>query len=161
MGVDLVDIARLERLLERWPGMAARLFTDAERAYADERHRPGQHFAARYAAKEATFKALGTGWPSIGWHDVEVVAAEDRGSGPRLALTGRAAEHAGGARALVSLSHDGGLAIAQVLLVGDSGRDSTEVAPAVSAGASPRAPATSAKAPVGIAGSRSDRSPSR
>ena len=122
MGVDLVDIARLERLLEQWPGMAARLFTDAERAYAQERHHPGQHLAARYAAKEATFKALGTGWPSIGWHDVEVVPGDDsRGvtGAPRLALTGTAAEHAGNARAMVSLSHDGGLAIAQVLLVAD------------------------------------------
>ena len=117
MGVDIVDVARLERLLERWPRMAVRLFTEAERAYADERHHPGQHLAARYAAKEATFKALGTGWPWIGWHDVEVVPGGGSHGGPRLALAGAAAEHAGGARALVSLSHDGGLAIAQVLLV--------------------------------------------
>lgn len=119
MGVDIVDVARLERLLEQWPGMAARLFTDAERAYAGARQRSGQHLAARYAAKEATFKALGTGWPSIGWHDVEVVPGGGSKGGPTLALTGAAAQHANGARAMVSLSHDGGLAIAQVLLVTD------------------------------------------
>jgi holo-[acyl-carrier protein] synthase len=114
MGVDIVGVARLERLLEQWPAMATRLFTDDERAYAGRRHRPAEHLAARYAAKEATFKALGTGWPAIAWHDVEVVAG---GHGPRLALRGRAAELAGGARGMVSLSHDGGLAIAQVLLI--------------------------------------------
>jgi holo-[acyl-carrier protein] synthase len=120
MGVDVVDIARLDRLLRQWPRMAERLFTDGERAYAQGRHRPAEHLAARYAAKEATFKALGTGWPSIGWHDVEVVSpGEGEGGGPRLALTGAAAEHAAGARGMVSLSHDGGLAIAQVLLVTD------------------------------------------
>ena len=113
MGIDLVDVARLERLLEQWPRMAARIFTDGERSYAESRARPAQHLAARFAAKEATFKALGTGWPEIAWHDVEVVRTD---AGPRLALGGRAAELARGARALISLSHDGGLAIAQVLL---------------------------------------------
>jgi holo-[acyl-carrier protein] synthase len=115
IGIDLVDVARLERLLAEWPGMAARLFTDAERAYAAARHRPAQHLAARYAAKEATFKALGAGWPQIAWHDVEVVATD---AAPLLELRGRAAELAAGARTLVSLSHDGGMAIAQVVLVG-------------------------------------------
>lgn len=114
MGVDIVDVARLERLLEQWPRMAGRLFTDAERSYASRRHRPAEHLAARFAAKEATFKALGTGWPAIGWHDVEVVPTE---RGPRLALGGGAAELAGDATIMVSLSHDGGMAIAQVLLV--------------------------------------------
>lgn len=114
IGVDIVEVARLERLLKQWPRMADRLFTDAERAYAGGRHRPAQHLAARYAAKEATFKALGSGWPSVGWHDVEVITTE---RGPQLALRGRAAALAGPAQALVSLSHDGGLAIAHVLLV--------------------------------------------
>lgn len=114
MGVDIVDVARFERLLAEWPRMAGRLFTDAERSYSDARHRPAEHLAARYAAKEATFKALGTGWPAVAWHDVEVVPTA---RGPRLALRGRAAELAGGAGSMVSLSHDGGLAIAQVLLV--------------------------------------------
>jgi holo-[acyl-carrier protein] synthase len=113
-GIDIVDVGRLERLLEQWPAMAARLFTEAERSYADRRHRPAEHLAARFAAKEATFKALGTGWPALGWHDVEVVSTD---RGPRLTLAGSAAALAGEATALVSLSHDGGLAIAQVLLV--------------------------------------------
>jgi holo-[acyl-carrier protein] synthase len=118
MGIDLVDVARFERLLAEWPRMGPRLFTDAERAYAGARHRPGQHLAARFAAKEAAFKALGAGWPEIAWHDVEVVATSGP---PRLELRGRAAERAAGARALVSLAHDGGMAVAQVLLVRDAG----------------------------------------
>jgi holo-[acyl-carrier protein] synthase len=118
IGVDLVDVGRLERLLEQWPGMAGRLFTPAERAYAAGRHRPAEHLAARFAAKEATFKALGAGWPAIGWHDVEVARTD---AGPRLLLSGRAAQRAGGARSLVSLSHEGGMAIAQVLLLAPPG----------------------------------------
>jgi holo-[acyl-carrier protein] synthase len=114
IGIDIVDVARLERLLARWPRMAGRLFTDAELSYSSGRHRPAQHLAARFAAKEATFKALGSGWPAVAWHDVEVVPTD---RGPRLALRGRAAELAGGAQGMVSLSHDGGMAIAQVLLV--------------------------------------------
>lgn len=120
MGIDLVDVARFERLLDEWPRMGPRLFTDAERAYAAGHDRPGEHLAARFAAKEAAFKALGAGWPRIAWHDVEVVATA---GAPHLALRGRAAALAAGARALVSLSHDGGMAVAQVLLVGDTGAE--------------------------------------
>ena len=58
VGIDLLDIARLERALERRPRLALRLFTDAERAYAASRARPGQHLAARFCAKEAVAKAL-------------------------------------------------------------------------------------------------------
>ena len=77
---------------------------------------PPQHFAARAAAKEATFKALGEGWPLVRWTDVEVVSGENRGR-PSLVLTGHAAELAGEATPLVSLAHDAGVAIAEVLLV--------------------------------------------
>ena len=59
VGLDLLEIARLERALERRPRLAERLFTDAERAYAAARARPGQHLAARFCAKEAVAKALG------------------------------------------------------------------------------------------------------
>ena len=57
--LDLLEIDRLERALERRPRLAERLFTDAERAYAASRARPGQHLAARFCAKEAVAKALG------------------------------------------------------------------------------------------------------
>ncbi|MGH2705017.1 MAG: holo-ACP synthase [Actinomycetota bacterium] len=113
IGIDLVEIARLDAALARWPRLADRLFTAGERAYAAERADPGQHLAARFAAKEATMKALGTGWPQIGWHDVEVGSEGER---PALLLSGRAAELASGAEVAVSLAHDGGFAVAQVLV---------------------------------------------
>ncbi len=58
VGLDLLEIERLERALERRPGLARRLFTDGERAYAEGKGRPGQHLAARFCAKEAVVKAL-------------------------------------------------------------------------------------------------------
>ena len=72
VGLDLLDIERFERALERRPGLAQRLFTDEELGYAEARARPGLHLAARFCAKEAVAKALGlTGWS---FRDVEVVA---------------------------------------------------------------------------------------
>jgi holo-[acyl-carrier protein] synthase len=74
VGIDLLEIERLERALQRRPRLAERLFTDAELEYALARARPGQHLAARFCAKEAVAKALGlTGWA---FRDVEIVAAE-------------------------------------------------------------------------------------
>ncbi|HEX9638507.1 MAG TPA: holo-ACP synthase [Acidobacteriota bacterium] len=120
LGLDLVEIDRLEQALERrGERLLLRLFTDAERAYCSQRKRPGQHFAARFAAKEAGFKALGTGWgDGVGWRDVEVI---NQSSGrPTLALHGRAAEVAAGRGwtvAEVSLTHAGNYAGATVLLM--------------------------------------------
>lgn len=71
VGIDLLEIERMERALERRPGLALRLFTDGERAYAEGRGRPGQHLAARFCAKEAVAKALRLEvWSH---HDIEVV----------------------------------------------------------------------------------------
>ena len=102
VGIDLLDIDRLERALERRPRLAERLFTDAERAYAASRARPVMHLAARYCAKEAVAKALGlTGWS---FRDVEVVAT---GAAPQVRLTGSAARSAAkqGVTATISLTH--------------------------------------------------------
>lgn len=110
IGVDVVDVARLTRALERTPSLAARVFTDAERAAA----RPEQ-LAARFAAKEATAKALGVP-TGAAWHDAEVVVED--GGRPRLRVSGAVAEAAGaqGVRAWhLSLSHDGGIATAFVV----------------------------------------------
>lgn len=115
LGIDVVDIARLQDRMSRWPRLADRLFTPAEQQYCRSRPRPPQHFAARVAAKEATFKALGAGWPELSWTDVEVVAAGDQ---PVLSLSGKAAELAGTSTPVVSLSHDAGVAVAAVVLVG-------------------------------------------
>jgi holo-[acyl-carrier protein] synthase len=114
IGVDVVDVARLEDHMERWPRLVDRVFTQAEKQYCLSKRHPAQHFAARFAAKEAAFKALGEGWPKLSWTDVEVVSESRR---PGLVLRGRAAEMAGECTTLVSLSHDAGIAIAQGLLV--------------------------------------------
>lgn len=114
MGIDVVSIPRLVERLSEWPGLAPRIFTEGELSYSRGRPDPGQHLAVRFAAKEATFKALGCGWPSVSWLEVEVVGEE---GGPGLKVSGKAASRAGDCKPLVSLSHDGGIAIAQVLLV--------------------------------------------
>jgi holo-[acyl-carrier protein] synthase len=101
IGLDLLEIARLERALERRPRLAGRLFTDAERDYAADRGRPAQHLAARFCAKEAVAKALGIeqGWA---FRDVEVVPTA---GAPRVRLSGRVAAVAGGRDVEVSLTH--------------------------------------------------------
>jgi holo-[acyl-carrier protein] synthase len=98
VGIDLIEIERVERALERRPRLADRLFTPAELAYARERARPGRHLAARFAAKEAVIKALGEAVPP---RDIEIVP----GSPPYLALHGRAAEVADDSEIAISLTH--------------------------------------------------------
>ena len=98
VGIDLIEIERVERALERRPRLAERLFTPAELAYARARARPGRHLAARFAAKEAVIKALGQGVPP---KDIEVVSGEP----PALVLHGRAAELAGDTEIAISLTH--------------------------------------------------------
>jgi holo-[acyl-carrier protein] synthase len=102
VGIDLLEIERLERALERRPRLAERVFTDAERTYAASRARPGMHLAARFCAKEAVAKALGmTAWS---WRDVEVVSTD---AAPELRLSGSVAARAAelGVSASVSLTH--------------------------------------------------------
>lgn len=109
VGVDVVDVARLQRVLARTPRLADRLFTDGER------HRPVASLAARFAAKEAVAKALGAPG-GLRWRDAEVVTCE-RGR-PHLALHGGVAQEAE-AQGIhtwhLSLSHDGGIATAVVV----------------------------------------------
>jgi holo-[acyl-carrier protein] synthase len=102
VGLDLLDIERFERALERRPRLAERLFTQGERDYAAAHARPGRHLAARFCAKEAVAKALGlTGWS---FRDVEVVATE---AAPLVRLSGSAARRAEelGVAVEVSLTH--------------------------------------------------------
>ncbi len=110
IGIDLLEIRRLERALERYPRLAARVFTPAERAYAEARARPGRHLAARFAAKEAVVKALGLS-DGLGLREVEVVAGEP----PAVRLSGRAAEAAAGDPIAVSLTHSREFAAAVAL----------------------------------------------
>jgi holo-[acyl-carrier protein] synthase len=109
IGIDMLEIERLERAIARRPRLAQRLFTDAERAYAEGRARPGEHLAARFCAKEAVAKALALG-PWNPW-DVEVVSD---GGAPAVRLSGAAAERAAtlGVEVSVSLTHTHGQAAA-------------------------------------------------
>lgn len=100
VGIDLLEIDRLERALERHPRLAQRVFTEAERDYAAARARPARHLAARFAAKEAVVKALGLS-DGFGLREVEVVAGEP----PTVRLSGRAAEAGEGLDIQVSLTH--------------------------------------------------------
>jgi len=105
VGIDLLEIERLERALERRPRRAARLFTDDELAYAAARARPGQHLAARFCAKEAVAKALAL--ESLSFHDVEVRSGAH--GEPEVSLRGAAAARAAelGVEVNVSLTHTG------------------------------------------------------
>lgn len=102
VGIDLLEIDRLERALARYPRLAARLFTEHELEYAAARARPGRHLAARFAAKEAAVKALGIE-RGLGLREVEVAS----GRPPSLRLRGRAAEIARskGVELQLSLTH--------------------------------------------------------
>lgn len=100
VGIDLLEIDRLERALERHPRLAERVFTAGERDYAAARARPARHLAARFAAKEAVVKAIGLSG-GFGLREVEVLAGEP----PRVRLSGRAAEAAAGERIEISLTH--------------------------------------------------------
>jgi holo-[acyl-carrier protein] synthase len=119
LGTDLVAVGRVEALLARHgERFLARVFTSDERAECLRRARPAVHLAARLAAKEAAMKALGTGWGAgVHWQDIEVCS--DGESQPFLRLAGAAklrADSRGVRRSLVSLSHDGGYALAAVVL---------------------------------------------
>lgn len=120
IGIDIVEIGRMSVLIERHGERALeRLFTDEERSYAQRRTEPARHFASRFAAKEAAYKALSADSDAraIGWREVEVVAAPD--GRPTLRLHGRAAAAAarlGATRAWVSLTHDDRSAVAVVVL---------------------------------------------
>ena len=99
VGIDVIEIERVERALARRPRLAERLFTPAELAYARRHARPGRHLAARFAAKEAVIKALGGG--ALALAEIEVSG----GGAPALTLRGRAAEAAGDRELSVSLTH--------------------------------------------------------
>lgn len=120
LGFDATDIHRIEATLARYgERFMQRVFTDGEIAYCTRRRHPAIHFAGRFAAKEATMKALGTGRSqSVLWRDVEVVR---RGGPPQLQLHGGAAgrfDRIGGGFSLVTITHTDDLAMAQVLLLG-------------------------------------------
>lgn len=126
IGIDLVPIPRMRDIMARWQErFLTRVFTADEIAYCRARKDPVPHFAARFAAKEAALKALGTGLRlGVRWRELEV--RRERGGPPMLVLRGRSREIArarGGDRMLLALTHDGDYAIAQAMLVDSSDLD--------------------------------------
>ena len=118
-GIDIVEVPRLAETIARFgERFLKRIFTDAEIHYCDSKANRVERYAARFAAKEAALKAIGTGWRNgIAWRDVEV--RREPGGRPNLAFHGRAAEIAarlGMKRASLSLSHTAQQAVAQVIL---------------------------------------------
>lgn len=119
-GVDLAEVGRIRDAIERERTGArflARVFTEGERAYCERRKGKYQSYAARFAAKEATMKALGTGWSArVGWTDIEVV--RPRGKRPAIVLHRKAAAYArelGIRRLTLALTHTAETAMAQVI----------------------------------------------
>lgn len=115
VGVDIVEHERFARALERHPRLVERVFTDAEREYCHSRPNPLQHFAARFAAKEAVGKAIGTGVRS--WQEIEISAP----GRPEISVSGRteqAAVAAGVAGLAVSMSHSGSVSVSVVVATG-------------------------------------------
>ena len=117
IGVDLIEIARIERALDRYPEFAARVFTEAERAYCDSRPNPGQHYAARFAGKEAVGKALGCG-TNFTWREIEIAGRPK----PGVRLSGRTkawAERVRAGEIDLSMTHSKELAAA-ICVVADA-----------------------------------------
>lgn len=119
LGVDIVEVSRIRTILKRTPAFARRAFSEAEQQYCDGTADPAVHYAARFAAKEAVVKALGTGFAEgVGVRDVEV--CRTKGGRPHAVLTGgaaRAAERLGVTEIPLSLSHTATDAIACAIAI--------------------------------------------
>ena len=116
VGIDLIEIERIRRALRR-PGFRERCFTEAERAYCDGKPNPAQHYAGRFAGKEAVGKALGCG-VHFTWREIEIVGRPK----PGVVLAGRTkawAERVGAGRIELSMTHSRELAAA-IAVVADA-----------------------------------------
>jgi holo-[acyl-carrier protein] synthase len=121
LGLDATEIARIAHSIARYGDrFLRRVFTDEEIAYCQRKRDAAPSFAARFAAKEAAMKALGTGWSrGVHWTGIEVVR---RGGPPQLRFHGGAGERMramGATKSLVTLTHSRDLAIAHVMLMRD------------------------------------------
>jgi holo-[acyl-carrier protein] synthase len=118
IGTDIIEIGRVEEKLARTEGLKKRVFTPREIAYCESKARSAQHFAARFAAKEAFLKAIGTGW-SRGYRFVDIEILNNEQGKPELVLTGKVkdfCEENGITGFHVSLSHIRVVAKAVVVL---------------------------------------------
>ena len=118
-GIDIAEVPRIAQSIERYGDrFLQRIYTEGERRYCDSKANRAERYAARFAAKEAAMKALGTGWSrGVRWRDIEV--SRMPGGRPTIAFHGKAAEFAaklGTKNVALSLSHTVDQAIAQVIL---------------------------------------------
>lgn len=135
IGIDVVEVERIASAISRHgEPFVAKLFTPAERAYCEAQKKPALHYAARFAAKEAVSKALGTGiGGQAGWLDLEI--ARDPSGAPKLVLSGAAAEFTrvqGIAEIQISLTHAREYAAANAIAVSHLERQSSNVHPRTS-----------------------------
>jgi holo-[acyl-carrier protein] synthase len=107
IGIDVVDIKRFQESLDRTPALAEKLFTESERS------KPVSGLAARFAAKEALYKALSAG-NGLQWHEAEIINHEN--GKPDFLFRGKIADLVDGATVHLSLSHDAGIASAMVIV---------------------------------------------
>ena len=117
LGVDICEIARMERALARHPRMRERVFTSEEIAYCDSKARPAESYAGRFAAREAVIKALG-GYRGKRWQDISVTRHPS--GAPEIRLRGNAkarADDLGVARVLISFTHERATAVAFAVAV--------------------------------------------
>jgi len=117
LGVDICEIARMERALGRHPTMRDRVFTPEEIAYCDSKARPAESYAGRFAAREAVIKALG-GYRGRGWQDISVTRSPS--GAPSICLDGNAKRRAdalGVSDVLISFTHEKTNAIAFAMAV--------------------------------------------
>ena len=118
LGVDLADIERIGRVLEKYPRFAERCFTEHEREYAFRFASPERRLAARFAGKEAVMKSMGTGWRRIRWKDIEITG----GGKPTVRMSGNAARRAemlGVTEVLVTITHTETDALVMAIAVGE------------------------------------------
>ncbi|MBI4546936.1 MAG: holo-ACP synthase [Ignavibacteriae bacterium] len=116
VGIDVVEIVRLERAIETWGNLFLnRIFTKHELAYAQNRKNSTHHLAARFAVKESVAKALATGWSGgFRWKDVEV--ENDPSGRPSVTLYGHVKELLRGSRVMVSISHSENVVVAFAII---------------------------------------------
>jgi len=119
VGIDITEVSRLREAIERHGDrFLKRVFTPAEIAYCRSRKNSYERFAARFAAKEAAMKALGTGWrQGVTWQDLEV--SNSSSGKPGLKLSGRAREiygSLGGGNIVLSITHTAAYAMAEVII---------------------------------------------
>lgn len=119
IGIDIVKVDRIKRaILKSGQRFVGRIFTEKEISYCEKRKSMYQHYAARFAAKEAVFKAIGTGWrKGVSWNEIEV--ENDSSGKPHINIYGKTkemAEKIGGKRFLITITHSDEYAITKVIM---------------------------------------------